>query len=158
MAPGTGLPVVGDVGWFDAEEIDVAPAGANLGWPCFEGLERTMQYESTARCAALYRSDADVAAPVIDLPHPDARAVTGGVFYTGDAYPHDYLGRYFYADWSRGWIRHARIDAVNGELEGEPVEFAESAGGPVDLQVGPDGLLYVLSLNNGELLKITYSD
>jgi glucose/arabinose dehydrogenase len=47
---------------------------------------------------------------------------------------------------------------VNGELEGEPVEFAESAGGPVDLQVGPDGLLYVLSLNNGELLKITYSD
>ena len=67
--------------------------------------------------------------------------MTGGVFYAGDAYRRS-TGRYFFADWVQGWIRHVAIDAVSGEADGEAEDFAENAGGPVAFRVGPDGRLY----------------
>lgn len=157
----SGLPVVGDVGRTRADEVDVVPAAANLGWPCFEGVERTEVYRSTSRCEALYGGRVKITGPTILLPligpREQAASVTGGVFVTGDAYPEKYRS-YFYADWVRSWIRYAPIDQASGKLLGEPSEFAEDAGGPVALRQGPDGDLYVLALNYGALYRITYED
>jgi glucose/arabinose dehydrogenase len=154
LAPGTDLPVVGDVGWRTADEIDVAPARGNLGWPCFEGRARTPEYRETDRCLAMYsRVDAAVK-PIIEIPHEGVNSVTGGVFYTGDAYPQQYRG-YFYADWAKSWIRHASI-TPSGRIRDEPSDFGEDAGGPVAFRVGPDGLLYYLGLNFRQLRRITY--
>ena len=36
---GSGVLVVADVGHAEFEEVSVATAGANLGWPVFEGFE-----------------------------------------------------------------------------------------------------------------------
>lgn len=153
-----GLPVVGDVGWKAADEIDVAPAGASLGWPCFEGEGRTMEYKATALCKTLYQKEAMLLRrPVITLPHPDGSSVTGGVFYEGDSYPERYRGSYFFGDWGRSWIRRVHIDPQSGETDGEPVGFARNAGGPVAFRIGPDELVYVLSLNHGELRRISYA-
>src|SRR5262249_50202594 len=37
ILPGTSDVFVGDVGWDDWEELDVAARGGNYGWPCHEG-------------------------------------------------------------------------------------------------------------------------
>jgi len=51
LRPGTGTPYLGDVGWASYEEINVASAGANLGWPCFEGSLRKAGYAPTTLAA-----------------------------------------------------------------------------------------------------------
>ena len=112
----------------------------------------------TPRCRDFYRDDPELVAPVITLLQPDAVSVTGGDFYEGSTYPDEYHGKYFYADWGRSWIRAARVDTESGELEGRPTQLAENAGGPVALRAGPDGLLYVLSLNYGQLYRIDYGN
>ena len=42
--PGTILVVGCDVGWATYEEINIVQAGANLGWPCWEGLRHLLVY------------------------------------------------------------------------------------------------------------------
>ncbi len=54
LRPGSDMPYLGDVGWNDREEINVATAGANLGWPCFEGSGIQAGYASYPLCQALY--------------------------------------------------------------------------------------------------------
>ena len=157
LTPASGLPVVGDVGWRTADEVDVARAGVNLGWPCYEGRMRTPEFKATSRCAAMYRRGDEVQQPTIESLVAGSSSLTGGVFYTGDIYPEEYR-EYFYADWVRGWIRHAPLDPRTGTLLGELSEFGEGAGGPVAFRMGSDGLLYVLALNYGELYRITYSE
>jgi glucose/arabinose dehydrogenase len=149
------LPIVADVGWRAFDEVDVVPAGANFGWPCFEGRTPTQDFRSTAQCAEMYRRGDDLSPPTIELPHGDFSSVTGGVFYTDDVYPDEHRG-YYYGDFVDGWIRHAPIDPATGELRGEPLAFGEDAGGPVAFRTGPDGLLYYLALNYAELIRITY--
>ena len=56
LRPGSDVPYVGDVGWDDYEEINVARAGANLGWPCYEGTPPQPGYASYPTCQALYGS------------------------------------------------------------------------------------------------------
>ena len=152
----SGTPIVGDVGWLDADEVDVATAGVNLGWPCYEGLEQTHDYESRAQCQALYGSGDEFREPVIVLHRSNASSVTGGVFVTSEDYPEEYRG-YVYGDWAQSWLKVAPLDPASGQLDGGERDFAEDAGGPVAFQVGPDGRLYYLALNYGALYRLEYS-
>lgn len=156
VAPGTDIPVVGDVGWITRDEIDVVPPGVNLGWPCYEGDARTDRYSDAPQCRAMYAKGTKVTNPVIAIPHVGATSVTGGTFYAGDVYPEDYR-RYYYADWADSTIYRVDIDAAAGKAIGKPSSFARNTGGPTAIRVGPDGLLYVLALNYGQLNKLTYS-
>jgi glucose/arabinose dehydrogenase len=156
IAPGTDTPVVGEVGWITTDEIDVATAGVNLGWPCYEGDDKTGRYRDSARCQALYGRGVDVTGPVIAIPHVGATSVTGGTFYVGDRYPEEYRA-YYYADWADSTIYRANLDPGSGEVEGKPSSFATNTGGPTAIREGPDGLLYVLALNYGALSKLAYS-
>lgn len=153
----SGLPVVGEVGWLDADEVNVVPAGANLGWPCYEGVEQTPEYESTERCRKLYGSGGEFTQPVIVIEFTGGSSVTGGAFLSSADYPHEYRG-YVYGDWANSWLRVADLDPASGELVGDERELAEDAGGPVVVAVGPDGHLYYLALNYAALYRIDYSD
>ncbi len=68
-------------------------------------------------------------------------AIAGGAFYnpTTVQFPSDFVGDYFFADLCSGWIR--RFDPVSRIVS----DFASSFPNPVDLQVGANGSLYVLS-------------
>ena len=79
--------------------------------------------------------------------------ITGGTFYEADAYPEQYRGVYFYADFSYGWLRYLRLNE-NGDLTEGPSDFGTNLPGPVALHVGPDGSLYYLSLTTGQLRRI----
>jgi glucose/arabinose dehydrogenase/endonuclease YncB( thermonuclease family) len=157
LRSGDSLPYIGDVGWNGWEEINTVPAGANLGWPCYEGGARQAGYEPKSDCQALYGQGASaVRSPLVAWDHSaGSAAATGGAFYTGTTYPTQYQGAYFYGDYSRGWIRYLRVDAGNN-LVGGPTDFATGAGGPVDIEMGPDQSLYYLAFG-GQLRRIRYA-
>jgi glucose/arabinose dehydrogenase len=158
LRPGTNMPYLGDVGWDAIEEINVGVAGANLGWPCYEGVSQQPGYASKPSCQTLYaRGTGAVRAPLIQWNHDGvSSASTGGTFYTGTAYPAQFQGAYFYGDYAQGFIRTARVDA-NDALTSGPADFAAGAEGPVDFGIGPSGDLYYISINRGELRRLRYN-
>ncbi|MGH9630263.1 MAG: NPCBM/NEW2 domain-containing protein [Bryobacteraceae bacterium] len=157
LRPGSNMPYIGDVGWSTIEEVSVAAAGRNLGWPCFEGPARQSGYEPKPVCQALYsQNPANLTPPLVSWDHNGAgAAATGGTFYTGTVFPTQYQGAYIYGDYAQSVIRYVTVDA-NNNLTGGPIDFANNADGPVDIQMGPNGDLYYLAINVGRLRRIRY--
>jgi glucose/arabinose dehydrogenase len=150
----TGEMYIADVGQDDWEEIDVAPSGQsglNFGWSVYEGVE-------------LYPGGFDVedlptpaTFPIDVIPHQndphlgDARSVTGGYVYRGDAIS-GLEGFYLFGDFERG--RVAALQYVNGETCGRQ-EIEELAGnGLSSFGEDSDGELYLTFLVSGEVLRI----
>ncbi len=140
----TGRMYIGDVGGNDystaVEEVDVGAAGANYGWPDFEG-------PCPAPCTT----------PLYSYPHNGRdSAITGGFVYHGTQFPAAFQGDYFFADYTQNWIRRLDLDA-NGNLLG--VANFEPADGSVDgpygdivyLTEGPDGALYYVDLGYSDI-------
>jgi glucose/arabinose dehydrogenase len=155
------VPYLGDVGSDLREEIDVAPRGANLGWPCYEGDLRLPRYVRSGVCRSLYaRGRLAVRFPILSYATADPSgrgSVTGGTFYSGASYPREYRQAYFFGDWGLGWLRYLHVDERN-QLQGKVHEFARGTDGPVEIEMGPDGSLYYLAINVGELRRIVYED
>jgi glucose/arabinose dehydrogenase/PKD repeat protein len=176
VRPGTSEVWIGDVGWGDWEEIDrlVAPADSsvdNFGWPCFEGNGRQPGYDAAnlAICESLYGQANAVVSPHFTYHHNgpvaqnDACPIGGSSvaglafqFYTGGSYPVEYDGALFFADYSRGciWV----MERGGGILPSPSniKRFLRGADSPVDLQIGPGGDLFYVSLN-GSVRRIQYS-
>ncbi len=70
-------------------------------------------------------------------------APTGIIFYTGTRYPEVYRGKLFFTDWNEGRIRMATLTGENS-IEAVSVndDLFRHREGVVDLEMGPDGLLY----------------
>jgi glucose/arabinose dehydrogenase len=139
VQPGTGKIFVNDVGDNGAkrwEEINELKRGGNYGWPNAWGL----------------LGAADGEKPVHAYQEGGC-AITGGAFYNPSvvSFPAEYIGQYFFADYCGGWIRI--LDTTTKSVK----EFQSGLASPVDLQVGPDGSLYVLSAR-GNIQKISYVD
>jgi glucose/arabinose dehydrogenase len=158
LHPVSGTPYVGDVGWNYWEEVHTAPAGANLGWPCYSGVNRQSGYSTRPTCQALYaRGASAVRPPLHAYNHTVGKSVVGGVFYTGTDYPEAYRGAYFFGDYTRGWLHVLRVDAQDTLVPGSAETFATDANGPVDIDMGPDGRLYYLSILEGQLRRLRYT-
>ena len=133
--PGTGLMYINDVGQNAWEEIDVGRAGADYGWPSTEGATTKSGIDS----------------PLFTYGHSansslvTGMAIVGGAFYRPSTvmFPSAWVGDYFFGDYVAGWIN--RLDVSNGAA----VYAFARLDGLTDIQVGPDGALYVLALLNG---------
>ena len=81
-------------------------------------------------------------------------AITGGTFYNPAVpqFPAAYVGKYFFSDLCNGWIR--RLDPATGTAS----PFATGISNPVDLKVGPDGLLYYLARGTASVWKVQFGD
>jgi glucose/arabinose dehydrogenase len=137
--PGTGRMHINDVGQATWEEIDVGAAGANYGWPSSEGPDRVVAGITGPLFAYNHT------APVPDGSGPggfiNGVAIVGGAFYpAGGSFPAAYRNSYFFADYGRQWVN--RLDLGN---PGDAYGFAYISGLPVDMLVGADSALYVLS-------------
>jgi glucose/arabinose dehydrogenase len=155
LDPRSGMPVVGDVGWLDREEIDVAVRGSNLGWPCYEGDRVQPRYRGWAECVALYRRrPRRLRAPAYTYPRGRGAGVVGGAFSPAGALGGRYPRAYFFADYVRGWIRTVNASALLGGRRVQPRAFARGIAGPVELAFGPDGALYYLAAGTGRLHRI----
>lgn len=101
-----------------------------------------------------------------------SRSATGGpIYHRADfkspkrPYPNYYEGKWFVTDWARGWIMAITIGEDGKYKSMERFLPEEIFRGPIDMDFGPDGDLYVLEYGNGyfadnpeaQLVKIEYN-
>lgn len=145
VQPDTGRIFINDVGQDTWEEINDGEAGANYGWPRYEGPNGGVGFEQ----------------PIFAYRHGSSEtegcAITGGAFYNPapgatSPFPPAYVGDYFFTDIATGWI--CRLDPETAE----EVPFKSGSGeAPVDLKVGPEGDLLFLNRAGGSVEKISYT-
>ena len=144
---------VGDVGWDSFESLFRVTRGGDYGWPCYEGGHRTPHYRDTPRCASYYRSHPKApSVPWVAVPHPPGIAITAGAPLTSATkLPAGLRGNFVFADWGQGTITLVPLGDTSDPTQ---TSLARSAAGPVRLRVGPDGALYYLAANGGDLRRI----
>ena len=152
LQPNTDLPFIGDVGGGLWEEIDVGTAGANFGWPCYEGSKQQLGGEI---CESLYAAGTHTQS-LYAYSHPPGAAVVGGVFYQGVNYPPSFQNAFYYGDYVRNLISSLRVDSNNNLIPGSVTDVILDADGPVDLEIGPEGNVYYLSILTGQVRRIRY--
>ena len=141
---------VGSAGAQAAEEVSIATAGANLGWPLFEGQ---LCYGDKAQCAGI----ADYAPPAFTYGRAEGCAIIWGGEYRGAALPR-LAGSYLFADYcssriwaltpdgAGGWSRRlvaTRGSGVHNIIVHNIIAFGTDAAGE----------MYALSVNR-QLLKL----
>jgi glucose/arabinose dehydrogenase len=153
-----GEVVVGDVGFNDVEELDLVHTGGDYGWPCLEGATKTPAFRSSAFCAAYYAKHKDRSlAPWFALPHPAWRTVIAGAsLHDAKELPRSFRSKYVLADWavSKLWVADASTSRDHLRSPSELHIVETGTAGPVRLRVGPDGALYELAINTGEIWRI----
>ena len=118
--------------------------GKNYGWGLFEGPVHKAGFSDPVY---FYRHPRKAASP--DVP---VAAITGGVGNPGGGLGSQFQGAYFFSDFPQGFIK-ALVPAGSHKA----VPFATGALTPIDLDVGPDGALYYLSLQNASVQRIAQS-
>jgi glucose/arabinose dehydrogenase len=139
--PGTGVMYINDVGNVSWEEIDQGVAGGNYGWPYLEG----------------YSTEPGYISPVYAYPHPTpdtattGNSITGGTFYDPPVttFPSSYVGCYFFGDNTAQWI-HVYNPATN------TVSVFCADVGEIDVQVGPDGDLYIADRSDNSIVQVSF--
>ncbi|MEY9110621.1 glucose/arabinose dehydrogenase [Bradyrhizobium yuanmingense] len=150
--PVTNLPVIGDVGWNNWDEINTGQAGSNFGWPYLEGPDRTASYQNLAQAITFYNNgnrnfttDPAAVFPILPLSHgaPDNfHVITAGDFYNQNTM--------FFDDVYNGTIFAATLDASRQIAS---VQLVDNVPGIVDLQKGPDGWLYGADIYEGTIRR-----
>lgn len=85
-------------------------------------------------------------------------ALAGPVYYVDDfpketRYPAYYNGKLFIYDWVRGWVKAVTMQD-NGDFDKmEPFMGSTKFAAPIEMEVGPDGLLYLLEYGKGWFAK-----
>lgn len=171
--PGTDELWVGDVGWHRWEEINRIPAAAdsvaeNFGWPCYEGVRRQPGYDDLdlTACESLY-TGAGQTKPYYTYHHKSevvagdgcpvgGSSISGIAFEDSSDYPAAYRGALFFADSSRGCIWTMPIGSDGQPDRGGIRPFAVGVVRPVQLLIGPDGDLFYIALDVGQLRRISY--
>jgi len=136
----TGRLYSADVGAGTWEEVNFIEKGKNYGWPSAEGNCTGCPYVN----------------PVYTYIHEgDSSAVTGGPVYRGSMFPSSYVGKYFFGDYGRGFMKTLTLSA-DGKT-GTPTDFDMQAGSVVDLKVDHDGSLYYITFYPSRLYRISYA-
>jgi glucose/arabinose dehydrogenase len=82
-----------------------------------------------------------------------------GPVYLADRFtgPHDlpryFDGKLFIYDWIRGWIKVVTLGPEETYEAMEPFMDSTKFASPIDLELGPDGALYVLEYGTGWFAK-----
>lgn len=174
---------VDNVGNGTDEEIDrfsTTPASIyNSGWPCYEGDEPNPDFQNIGfnLCQTLYDQPGSTSPPFFFYRHyqpviPEDKcesdpgsAISGSVFYDGDAFPAAYRDALFFADPVRGcaFVMFAGGDGRPDSSTTAPFLTDGGLYPGVDLEVGPDGDLYYAKLfgatygDLGSIHRVTYS-
>jgi len=177
VRPGTNELWIADVGQDAWEELDriVDPGGAveNFGWPCFEGPDVQGFLQNNVLCTQVrnqtypaHVSPMVTQAPFYAYHHSQSvvagdgcptgsSSITGVAFNDKTAYPPAYNGALFFADSSRRcvWTMFAGTGGIpNPSSRGAFI--TNTSGRVVDIQMGPDGKLYYVDFDAGNVYRI----
>ena len=151
----TGQLYVGDVGWTQWEEINTGPAGANFGWPYYEGghdgLQKTAGYRDLPEAAAFYANHTSIQPPLLGLHHANDQidAIILGDFYTGGTLPPEYSGHLIFGHLSSGAVRAVELAADGAILSVKTLFYGPSY--MTQIVSGPSGHLYFVDFATGEI-------
>lgn len=136
FTPDGGL-LVADVGAASFEEVNLVTAGGNYGWPGAEGV--------CAGCTSVN--------PIYTYPRGSGAAITSVLVYDGETFGPAYLDKVFIADLVQGWIK---VLTCTPEFTtcGDPQDFDLDAGTTLVLAQGPDGNVYQMTYQPGEIVRI----
>ncbi len=163
-----------DASWEEINVVTLDDGGATYGWPSFEG---------PAGRPGDPEPPANYIDPIFSWQHDEAgAAVIGGVVYRGTgqyAFPAEYQGAYFFADFVPETIEYIQLDANGDVIGGDSVPNAANGGGTggntvfdtdvgaaVGFENGLDGALYYLDVkargsignNQGAIRRIIFDD
>lgn len=124
------------------DEVNHVIGGENYGYPDYFGFPP---------------EDADTRAPLAALPQNAAS--TGIAFVTGDLFPADYQGDLFAGVWFKaGWdnvqVYHVDLEPAGETYTAEAQPFIRGLEHITDVDVGPDGALYVADFTTGYIWRI----
>jgi cytochrome c len=85
-------------------------------------------------------------------------AMAGPVYYNefypqATRFPDYYNGKFFIYDWVRGWIKAVTFDKDGNFSKMEPFMPSTKFNAIIDMEMGPDGRIYVLEYGNGWFSK-----
>jgi glucose/arabinose dehydrogenase len=143
------------------ETVNVVHDGDDFGWPrCINGTRPDPQFGGPGACDG-------VARPAVEMQAHSAPL--GLAFYTGEQFPADYRGDLFVAfhgSWNRTeptGYKVVRIPMRDGQPTGEVQDFitgwlqgGDDWGRPVDVQVAPDGGLYISDDGADRIYRVIY--
>ena len=134
-----GQAMTEDTGSSYWEEMDTVQAGGNYGWDFYEGNCGSCGYINPAYAYG-------------HLPVDGAASAIAA--YSGSVFPQQYAHVVFFGDYNRGDIEAVTFDPTY-TTEISDTMFDSSAGTIADLQEGPDGNLYYVSIFEGTFTKIS---
>ena len=165
----TGQLFISEVGWAKWEEINTAGAGANFGWPFYEGGDNGVLSLNPAYNSHPLVLDGTFTAPPESRDHfglprvlahqrrpgYQVQAIVGaGFMSSGDLYPAALDGNYIFSDFISG-----RIFAVDPDDRREITFLIDRAGNaPVRYEQGPDGYVYYADVAGGHFGRIEIAD
>ena len=168
--PAKNLVWIGDVGdttWEEIDRLPMAPTASNddFGWPCREGAGAHPGWPSGINTCTSLTDAVDpfytynhgsLIADETNCPTANGSSISGLAFYTGTAYPAAYQGALFFGDHTRSCI-WAMLPDANGNPNPATIKVIVNGGAqPVDIETGPNGDLFYVKYDAGELHRLTY--
>jgi hypothetical protein len=154
--PANGRLIVGDVGDWVEEEVDVVTKGGNYGWSrtegntCFNGADEISPLDHCDKTGII--------PPVAVVPHfpvstdPTACIIGGYVFRGDPASP--FFGAYLFGDWQTHKLYGMRFD---GNAPGPVVQIGTAPDGISTFGTDSKGNLYVAGFNTGMILRLDHA-
>lgn len=147
------------------DEINLVEPGFNGGWKDVTGLA-----PSNFNYSQLVTFDGRGRYSDPEFVWNNTVSPTALLFFNSEGFGPDYKNDMFVGDYEYGRIYHFDLNAernalyLNGSLadkkadsdsELQSIIFGEGFGVPTDLEIGPDGMLYVSSLRDGAVYRIS---
>jgi glucose/arabinose dehydrogenase len=152
-------------GVYSNDEINLVEPGFNGGWKHVTGLVPS-NFDYTD--LVTFNGSGKYSDP--EFVWNNTVSPTALLFFNSDKFGPDYKNDMFVGDYEFGRIYHFGLNSerdsllLNGSLadkiadndsELQNIIFGEDFGVPTDLEIGPDGMLYVSSLRDGAIYRIS---
>jgi aldose sugar dehydrogenase len=152
-------------GVYSNDEINLVEPGFNGGWKHVTGLAPS-NFDYTE--LVTFNGSGKYSDP--EFVWNNTVSPTALLFFNSDKFGPDYKNDMFVGDYEFGRIYHFGLNSkrdallLNGSLADKIADndselqnniFGEDFGVPTDLEIGPDGMLYVSSLRDGAIYRIS---
>src|SRR5918995_367451 len=166
-------PITGNIwdtenGPGNSDEINLVEPGFNSGWQEIQGMvSNTDDGFDLEEDIVDFEGKGKYSDP--ELVWMDTEGPTAAKFLNSDILGMQYVNDMFVGDVHNGWIYHFDLNEYRTDIildglladkiahtpeEMQETIFGEGFGGITDLEVGPDGYLYVVSIGQGAIYRI----
>ena len=165
------------------DEINLVEPGFNSGWANVQGIWPVSNYTASPEKLGFFDSKQNITNAISNLFDFNGKgkysspefswnttvAPTALKFYSSDKLGKHYENDLFVGDFKNGYIYHFELNEERSELvltgelqdkiansqeELEDIIFGKSFGRITDIEVGPDGYIYIVSIDRGEIYRI----